>query len=113
MCSVYLLSYLISTKVQILTAEEVVLQVKEEWGLFERTSQDSYAYNLAPHIPRNEQQQGGSPAVMHGGLEEEDKLRQLQVVGTVLAKCVVDQQLSSVRIVAPLYENPRIRTLVA
>jgi len=109
------------------------LQVKEEWGLFERTSQDSYAYHLAPHIPCNEQQQGGEPAVMypcvmqsgnsamHGGLEEEDKLRQLQVVGKVLAKCVVDQQHSSVRIVAALYENPsytyasslRPQTLVA
>ena len=73
------------------------MQVKEEWGLFERTSQDSYAYNLAPHITCNEQQQGGSSAVMHDGLEE--KLRQLQVVGKVLAKCLVDQQLSSVRIV--------------
>ncbi len=89
------------------------MQVKEEWGLFERTSQDSYAYHLAPHIPRNEQQQGGEPAVMHGDLEEEDKLRQLQVVGKVLAKCVVDQQLSSVRLVAALNENSRIHTLVA
>jgi hypothetical protein len=54
-----------STKVQVLTR-------LRQWGLFERSSEDSYSYHLAPHISCQEQPMGDFQ------MNLEDKVRQLR-----------------------------------
>eukprot|EP00802_Teleaulax_amphioxeia_P006958 Tamp_06964.p1 GENE.Tamp_06964~~Tamp_06964.p1 ORF type:complete len:845 (-),score=150.88 Tamp_06964:64-2436(-) len=76
--------------------------VKEELGLFELVSEDTYAYQLAPHLSSTEAQVGAQ-SVVKGDLAE--KVRQIGLVGKILAKCIVDQQLSSSSFSSAVYKK--------
>ena len=90
--------------------------VKPELHLFEACAgglggHSGYAYQLAAHRPASVEADGTAAVLACGVKPLEERKKQLFTAGQVLAKCIVDQQLSSVALSSTLYKRLLLRPL--